>query len=992
MNAQIVPYLLLLLFATVISFIMAAYSLIKHSIPAARFFGMLAIGIGIWSLFYLFEVVNLRLYLKQIFFALKYIGVVLLPISLIAFTMEFTGIPLIKVIKILPFLAIEPLLTLGVIFTNSFHHWFYSNPRLEIAHSFIVMSYTPQFWFYLNAGYSVLIGLVALAMLLPYYKNSAGYRRRQIVFFLLGAILPTGLALVSLTGVVPVPDLDFTSVALVIGLPFLALSVFQFRMLDVVPEARDLVIEFLDDIVIVINRNFLILDLNPAALELFGVKAVESIGRILEELFPLTEEIRAGIMQREHFQKDITISRQEQEYQFELRSFKLLSWYGRPAGRLVLLHDVTETKQLEQNLRQAKETAEEATRAKSLFLASMSHEIRTPMNAVIGMTSLLQETNLDPEQREYLQTIKDGSETLLTSINDILDFSKIEAGGMELDTRVFDLGMCVEEAMDFVAPQAAVKKLELCAMAHEGLPVSVNGDPSRLRQVLVNLLSNAVKFTDHGEVVVQAEIEQDTGKDWLLHFSVRDTGIGLTPDQIDRIFEPFIQADPTIARRYGGTGLGLTITSRLVKLMGGTLWVDSQPGMGSIFHFTVLLGKAEPKSERLPLKINSRLPGMRILIVEDALTSQKILASHLQSRGMQVVAVGTAQEAFGWLQSSPKVELILLDTNLPDMSGIELARHIRQDLDHDSTPIVLLASLAQRLTDEERLLFAAIQNKPIHPAQLSDLLERILADGSGDGSTAVRPRLPASVLDANFARKYPMRILLAEDNPVNQRVAVRFLERLGYKIDTAENGMEAVTAAHRQSYDMILMDVRMPEMDGLEATRRIRNEIAPEKQPRIIAMTAYAYADDLATCLAAGMDDTLTKPVKLESLAAMISQQKSLLDTVVEPESIPIRPASILDDLGAGRDEILGLLLDSLDIQFAALRTAWSNGDLPSLRDAAHQLKTDSGYLGANELSALMLEIEKQAADGQNTDRTTRQKAEDLLAQVRLTYRSVGSN
>jgi len=234
------------------------------------------------------------------------------------------------------------------------------------------------------------------------------------------------------------------------------------------------------------------------------------------------------------------------------------------------------------------------------------------MNAVIGMTSLLQETNLDTEQLEYLQTIKDGSETLLTSINDILDFSKIEAGGMELENRVFDLGLCIEEAMDFVAPQAAAKKLELCAMPREGLPVSVNGDPTRLRQVLVNLLSNAVKFTDQGEVVVQAEIEEDTGKDWLLHFSVRDTGIGISPEQIDRIFGPFTQADPTIARRYGGTGLGLTITSRLVKLMGGAIWVDSQPGKGSIFHFTVLLGKTEPQLERFPLKTNSRLPGLHI--------------------------------------------------------------------------------------------------------------------------------------------------------------------------------------------------------------------------------------------------------------------------------------------------------------------------------------------------------------------------------------------
>lgn len=989
MNAQIVPYMLLLLFATVMSFIIAAYSMIKRTIPAARFFGMLAIGVGIWSLSYLFEVVNLRLYLKEIFFALKYVGIVLVPLSLTAFTMEFTLIPLKRILKILPFLAIEPLITLGILFSNNFHNWFYTNPRLEIAHSFIVMAFTPQFWYYINGVYSSLIIVISVLMLIVYYRKSAGFRRRQIVLFLLGILLPITLVSVTMARIIPMPDLDYTSVAVVIGLPFLAVSVFQFRMLDVVPEARDLVIEFLDDCVIIINRRFRILDLNPAAQVLFGVKAIEVIGHRLEELIPLDENLRGEISLEDHFQTDMTITQKDRNRQFELRTFRLSSWYGRPAGRLVLLHDVTDTRELEQNLRAAKETAEDATKAKSLFLASMSHEIRTPLNAVIGMTSLLNDTELDGEQRHYVKTIRDGSDTLLTTINDILDFSKIEAGRMELEIQPFDLHTCIEEAIEILAPQAAAKNLELCFIPAENLPEWVRGDPTRLRQSLVNLLANAVKFTDQGEVVVGAEVNEDAGDEWVLHLWVRDTGIGLSPDQINRIFSSFTQADVSIARRYGGTGLGLTITSRLVNIMGGNIWVESSPGDGSIFHFTIRVGKAEPQvGAALPI-LHDRLTGLHALIVDDHATNRTILTHYLNAWGMQTEAVESTSQALERLELGRDFDLILLDMNLPDLSGVELAARIRPLHEQEHPPLVLLSSMAHRMAESDRRLFAAVQTKPIRPGQLYSLLVNILKGTGTESPEVSTSSQPAAAYGASFAQKYPLRILLAEDNPVNKQVAVRFLERLGYEVDTAADGTEAVMAVHLRHYDLILMDVRMPDMDGMEAARRIRAEIPANEQPRIVAMTAYAYPDDLAACRAAGMDDVLTKPVQFDRLAAVLSQESpAKMGSTATPKTERAQPAKILDELGEDRDLVLKLMLNDLGNQADRMQAAWSAGDAAELREAVHKLITDAGYLGAGEFSKLLGEIEKIATDGRIPNQQIHQQVDEFLESIRRHYHS----
>lgn len=986
MNVQVVPYMLLLLLATVISFILAAYSFLKRTIPAARFFGMLALGIGIWSLFYLFEVVNLSLRLKELYFALKYLGVVMVPASLLAFTMEFTGVPLRRVLKWLPLLAIEPLVTLGVLVTNSFHGLFYINARLEIGMGFIVMAFTPQFWFYLNTIYSLMIGVVAVILIVNYARNETSFRRRQILVFMSGGIVPILVLFFVVSGISRLPAIDYTSVAMVSSLPFLALSVFRYRLLDVVPEARDLAIEFMDDSVIVINRGFRILDLNPAAQELFNVKAVEVIGRQLSQFLPLTPELVSGISRPERFQQDLILTRAGEQAQFELRSFRLASWYGRPAGRLVLLHDVTETRRLEQSLRQAKDAAEEATRAKSLFLASMSHEIRTPLNAVIGMTSLLQDTPLTAEQQEYVNTIRAGSDTLLTSINDILDFSKIEAGRMELETQVFSLHNCIGDAVDILAPQASAKGIELVFQPAADLPDIVLGDPTRLRQVLVNLLSNAVKFTEKGEVVVSALVEREQKGKYLLHLSVADTGIGIPSDSLERVFDTFTQADASIARRYGGSGLGLTISSRLVHIMGGQIWAESEEGKGSTFHFTIQVEPAERNPEIQTETKRNGLAGKQILVVDDTAANRAILLSFLQAWGAQVEVVETANQALSWLQDHGGADLVLLDMNLPEMNGAELARAIHHQPKLDQIPLVLLSSLAQRSTETDRRLFAAVQNKPIRPAQLHALLVRLLSPGESQTDSPA-PRPSAYVFDVNFAASHPLHILLAEDNPVNQRVAVGFLERLGYTADTAANGLEAVEAVRRQPYDLVLMDVRMPELDGLQATRQIRTSLPLDRQPRIVAMTAFAFQEDLEDCLAAGMDDFLSKPIQPDRLAAVLEKSRVVARTTsMDSPQADIQPSTILDGLGKDSTEIIKLLLHNLTNKYAMLQSALQERDIEKVRDCAHQLKTDAKYLGANQFSDFMLTVERQAIDGAFPDETVNQKIQKLFKQIQNSY------
>ncbi|NTV63131.1 MAG: response regulator [Oscillochloris sp.] len=977
-------------------------------------FVVLMSSVMVWSLAYAQELHSTTLSTKIFWAKIEYVGVVSVPVAWLVFAIHYTEREGWLTRWRVVLLALPSLFMLGLVWTNELHRLVWQTISLVPYAAFIgwKSEYGPVFWLFTAYGYLLL--LIGSLLLWIIVQRLALYRS-QARALLIGSILPWFGNLIYNFGLSPLPGVELAPFTFTITGLLFTWALWRWRLLDIVPIARDRVIERMRDGVIVLDPQDRIVDINPAACRIIDWDRRAVLGRPILEILGQYASIAEQFVDTSDVDEQITIGEHGERHVFQVRVSPLHERKRTSGGRLVILSDITHLKQAEHELIQARMAAETANEAKSAFLATMSHEIRTPMNGVLGMTDLLLESELSPSQQELVQMIHTSGSQLMRMINSILDFSKIEAGQLDLDMQTFDLRACIESSLDLVAPTAAEKGLDLSYVMMPGVPTTIVQDQTRLRQILVNLLNNAVKFTQHGEVTL--EIHTSKGALVALHdeaasqhpeapdsvqleaphgqaepslslpvsfllFAVHDTGIGIPADRMDRLFRSFSQVDAATARTYGGTGLGLAISKLLVSAMGGDMAVESAVGQGSTFTFSIAAPLPEKPSPPTYESIQPRLRGRRVLIVDDSASCRRSLTIPLEIWGMLPIQAESGFAALELLRAGASFDIAILESQMPTMGGVELAQALRQARPARSLPVLLLSTLGAA-TSQRTDASIAVLSKPVKIARLQQTLEGLLHGTKQRSQTEPDLRRRVRASDGDLAKRLPLRILLAEDNMINQQLITKMLTRLGYQADVVPNGQIAVDTLRRENYDLVLMDVQMPVMDGLEATRIIRAEYIGKQQPWIIAVTAGAVEGDREECLSAGMNDFISKPIEQQVLTRALARYRwneRSTSGAAKPAPIPVtapaasmtldpsaiqRLTNTLDDqAGIVLGSLIQTFIESADTLQTNAREALDRSDSPTLRRAMHTLKSNASTFGAQPLAVLCRDLERRAADG----------------------------
>ena len=1015
------------LFATaLLALSLAAFVWRSRETPGARAFAFMMLSASWWAICNALEYLSVDMRVKIFWSQMAYFGTISLPVFWLEFVLRFCRRDQILKRRVAAAsLWLIPLVTIILAWTNEWHFLLWSDITPLPDSTLLVYGHGAWFWVYAVYSYALLMTGSLILLMTVLVKYPLTYKR-QVVALVIGIALPWIANLIYLLPFNPFPGIDLTPFAFSLAGIVYFWSFFRLKLLQIVPIARDTLVESMSDGILVLDQEYHIIDTNPAALRMLGISSRDLLGQQIGKVFSMPEdtfyfpegEIKPGGEANAQKQMEMVIHRDPISI-LDLTISPLRDPGVKMFGWLVLMRNITERKQMEEELRKARDAAEAASRYKSEFLANMSHEIRTPMNAVIGMSSLLLDTPLNEEQRDWLEIIRNSSEALLGIINDILDYSRIESGKLPLEHQAFSLRACIEESLDVVAVRAAEKNLELLYEVDDSIPVQIMGDSMRLRQVLVNLLNNAVKFTASGEVLLSVtrgvivNLEQGqtpTDLNWLeVYFAIKDTGIGIPQERLDRLFQPFSQVDTSITRRFGGSGLGLAICRRLVEMMGGRIWADSTSGQGSTFYFTIwspVVEDTEPPFVPAP-----ELAGKKILIVDENKTSLRILSGLAEKAEMKVRVASSVDEVIGQdKRKRGRRPSLFEDAARADSIGDDFhvlivdrrIANLEKLLDRfQGVPLVLLA--APRKSGHTGKLENMIRlHKPVRPSRFYgalarclqiDIHDKILLEDEDRAIPDWNPaheKLETHAFPTTEESQAPistLRILVAEDNPTNQKVIQLVLKQLGYRADLAEDGYQVLEALKRKFYDLVLMDVQMPQMDGLQASRLIRQTFPVEQQPYIIAMTANAMSGDRELCLEAGMNDYLSKPVRFEELSKVLAhrqekqqQEKIALENNSQASTPPfISDASlegsampeveennqaiidrnmidtIINFLGPdGRQsmmEVVVLFRQNIPELIAQLESSLTSLDVQTLQRVAHSIKSSSASLGAVALS-----------------------------------------